>query len=78
MRSSFGGGNTGRSSMGGSAKQDPYDLNFKALRDQYVRDSNIKIPFVKSSFIHYAACPLTLEIDEQKLKNELVLTMELV
>ena len=57
---------------------DPYELNFGELRKDYVNDSNIKLPFVKSSFIHYAACPLNLKIGDEVLNNELVLTMELV
>ena len=57
---------------------DPYELNFDQLREDHVNDSNIKIPFVKSSFIHYAQCPLNLKLDDQELNNELVLTMELV
>ena len=59
-------------------KQDPYQLEFSELRKEYIEDSNIKLPFAKSSFIHYAACPLNIEIDDLKLENELVLTMELV
>ena len=57
---------------------DPYQLNFNELRKEYIRDSNIKLPFSKSSFIHYAACPLNIELGDLKLENELVLTMELV
>ena len=60
------------------AAKDPYQLNFNELKQQYVKDTNIKLPFVKSSFIHYAACPLNLQLGELELENELVLTMELV
>ena len=42
------------------AAKDPYQLNFNELKKQYIKDTNIKLPFVKSSFIHYAACPLNL------------------
>ena len=57
---------------------DPYQLNFNELRKEYIKDSNIKLPFSKSSFIHYAACPLNIQLGDLKLENELVLTMELV
>ena len=57
---------------------DKYQLNFNELRKEYIKDSNIKLPFSKSSFIHYAACPLNIELGDLKLENELVLTMELV
>ena len=52
-----------RSSVGISGVRrtnDQYELNFNQLRKDYVGDSNIKLPFVKSSFIHYTACPLNL------------------
>ena len=75
MRSSVAGG--GRSSMAGG-KVDPYAIDFNALKKEYIQDSNKKLPFVKSSFIHYAECPMALVIDGQNLENELVLTMELV
>ena len=61
-----------------ATRHDPYQLNFDELRHEYVKDSNIKLPFAKSSFIHYAACPLDMQIGDLKLENELVLTMELV
>jgi len=70
-----------RSSYRSSARdalKDPYHLDFKKLRDDYMQDSTFKLPFVKSSFIHYAQCPVTLNIDDVDFDNELVLTMELV
>ena len=60
------------------AKKDPYQLDFRELKKEYVRDTNVKLPFVKSSFVHYAACPLNIQLGELKLEDELVLTMELV
>ena len=72
MRSSF----TGRSSIAG--KNDPYALDFNALTAQYKKDAAFKLPFVKSSFIHYAGCPQSMIIDGVTYKDELVLTMELV
>ena len=53
-------------------------MNFNELRQEYIRDSNIKLPFAKSSFIHYAACPLNIQFGDLQLENELVLAMELV
>ena len=58
----------GRSSMVGG-KADPYALDFNSLRKEYIQNSNKKLPFCKSSFIHYAECPLDLEIDDEILKN---------
>ena len=60
------------------ARQDPYQLNFNEIRQDYIRDTNIKLPFSKSSFIHYSACPLNMQVGDLQLTNELVLTMELV
>ena len=60
------------------AKPDPYNLDYADLRKQYVNDTTYKLPFVKSSFIHYTGCPRSLKIDGVEYKNELALTMELV
>ena len=69
---------TGLKRQKSTASTDPYQLNFNELRKEYIKDSNIKLPFSKSSFIHYAACPLNIQLGDLKLENELVLTMELV
>ena len=37
---------------------DPNELNFEKMISDYVDDYNIKIPFVKSTFIHGAVCPM--------------------
>ena len=58
-------------------KVDPYNLDFPALREEYVRDQTMKVPFVKSSFIHYSKCPRKMTING-RLYKDLVLTMELV
>ena len=77
-RASMIGGNRTSISRTSTTRHDPYQLNFDELRQEYVKDSNIKLPFAKSSFIHYAACPLDMKIGDLELENELVLTMELV
>ena len=59
------------------AKKDPYQLDFTQLRNHYVESSTIKIPFVKSSFVHYSKCPRNMTINEREYKD-LVLTMELI
>jgi hypothetical protein len=59
--------------------KDPYRLNFEELRNQHVKETTTKLPFVKSTFIHYAASPTPMNIDGQLYsKDELVITMELV
>ena len=55
---------------------DPYHLDFTQLRKDYVHDTTIQVPFVKSSFIHYSKCPRNMEINGKEY-NDLVLTMEL-
>jgi len=60
-----------------AAKKDPYNLNFKELRQKYMEDSTIKMPFVKSSFVHYAKCPVKFEYQEREYNSTLI-TMELV
>ena len=67
----------GRSSMA-NKPHDPYDLDFREIRHQYAHTVQHKLPFVKSSFVHYAGCPLSLEIDDIEYKDELAITMELV
>ena len=59
------------------ARKDDYTLDFTELREQYVQDSTIKIPFVKSSFIHYSKCPRNMRINGKEY-NDLVITMELI
>ena len=55
---------------------DPYHLDFTQLRKDYVHETTIQIPFVKSSFIHYSKCPRNMVINGKEY-NDLVLTMEL-
>ena len=43
--------------------KDPYNLDFTKLRKHYVDETTIKIPFVKSSFVHYSKCPLNMKIN---------------
>ena len=59
-------------------KNNPYALDFNALTKTYAKDAAFKLPFVKSSFIHYANCPIGMIIDGVTFKDELVMTMELV
>jgi len=59
------------------AKADPYALDFTQLRKEYVDETTIQIPFVKSSFVHYSKCPRNMKINGKKYKD-LVLTMEVV
>ena len=58
-------------------KKDPYNLDFTQLRKEYVDETTIQIPFVKSSFVHYSKCPRNMKINGRKYKD-LVLTMEVV
>ena len=58
-------------------KTDPYNLDFTQLRKDYVGETTVKIPFVKSSFIHYSKCPRKMVINNKKY-DDLVLTMELI
>ena len=57
---------------------DPNELDFEQLMDDYVSDYNIKIPFVKSTFIHGAFLPTQIQFGAEKPEHELVLTMEMV
>ena len=68
------GGNKSKSS---AKNDDPYSLDFAALREQYVRDHTLKVPFTKSSLIHYSKCPRSMYING-RLYEDLVLTMELI
>lgn len=52
-------------------------MDFQALREQYEKDSSIKVPFVKSSFVHYSKCPRKMKINGKEY-NDLVITMELI
>jgi len=58
-------------------KVDPYNLDFTQLRKNYVTESSVKLPFVKSSFTHYSKCPRDMEINN-KAYRDLVITMEVV
>ena len=58
------------------AANDPYHLDFTQLRKDYVHETTIQIPFVKSSFIHYSKCPRNMVINGKEYKD-LVITMEL-
>ena len=58
-------------------KADPYNLDFTELCKNYVDETTIKIPFVKSSFVHYSKCPRAMEINGKEYKD-LVITMEVV
>ena len=68
---------TGLRSTSSAKKKDPYDLDFTALRKQYVKESSVKLPFVKSSFTHYSKCPRNMIINDKEYKD-LVITMEIV
>ena len=57
---------------------EPNELDFEQLIDNYVSDYTIKIPFVKSTFIHGSFLPSQIQFGTEKPKDELVLTMELV
>ena len=66
-----------RSSFRSTVKTDPYKLDFTQLRKDYVKETTVNIPFVKSSFIHYSKCPRNMEINGKEYRD-LVLTMELI
>lgn len=80
-RSSVGGGlhsSMVRSSFNKKpVKVDPYNLDFTKLRKEYVDETTVQIPFVKSSFVHYSKCPRNMKINGKKYKD-LILTMEVV
>ena len=54
---------SGVNPMVAGKKPDPYELDFNALHKEYVQQSNKKLPFVKSSFMHYTECPVALNIE---------------
>ena len=56
---------------------DPYSMNFTELAHEYEEESTMKVPFAKSSFVHYSKCPLKMRINDIEYKN-LVLTMEVI
>ena len=58
-------------------KADPYHLDFSEMRKDYEQKSSVKIPFVKSSFVHYSKCPRNMVINGKEYKD-LVVTMELI
>ena len=66
-----------RNGMKMKKKVDPYALDFTELRNKYVEDTTIQIPFVKSSFVHYSKCPRNMTINGTEYKD-LVITMEVV
>ena len=48
------------------------------MKDQILQnDSSLKIPLVKSSFVHFSECPRKMLINMKDYSN-LVLTMELI
>ena len=72
--------NTGhRSSIVAAAPQivDPYHMDFTKLAHEYEEESTMKVPFAKSSFVHYSKCPRNMRINGTEY-NDLVLTMELI
>ena len=79
MRASMSGASASmnRSSFKLLEQKDPYSLDFTALRRDYVDETTIQIPFVKSSFVHYSKCPRNMKINGRKYKD-LVLTMEII
>lgn len=68
---------TGRSSMALVKKVDPYALDFSELRKQYETQSTVKLPFVKSSVVHYSKCPRNMKINGKEY-TDLVVTMEVI
>ena len=52
-------------------------MQFGKLKEQYMDDTTIKVPFAKSTFVHYSKCPRNMKIDGVEYKD-LVLTMELI
>jgi len=60
-----------------AAKKNPYKMDFSKLTSNYFDDSTVKLPFVKSSFLHYSKCPRNMYINGHEYKD-LVLTMEIV
>ena len=40
---------------------DPYDVDFQALKNSYMRDEMTRIPFVRAIFKHYCKNPFTYE-----------------
>jgi len=58
-------------------QQDPYTLDFTELRKEYVDQSSVKIPFVKSTFVHYSKCPRQMRINGKEYKD-LIVTMEVI
>ena len=64
-------------SSGMRRKADPYHLDFTQLRQDYENSSSVKIPFVKSSFVHYSKCPRNLKINGHEY-HDLVVTMEVI
>ena len=56
---------------------DPYTMDFNKLAQEYEDESTMKVPFAKSSFVHYSKCPRDMKIWDVE-HNDLVLTMELV
>ena len=42
-----------------------------------MKDSTVKVPFVKSTFVHYSKCPRNMKVNDKKY-DDLVITMELI
>ena len=55
---------------------DPYKLNFKELREDYVKRNTKKVKFAKSSFLHY--CKNNYVYADKYGGLDTVVTMELV
>ena len=52
-------------------------MDFKQLRQEYAEQTTIKVPFAKSTFVHYSKCPRIMKIDDVEY-GDLILTMEVV
>lgn len=60
---------------GKAAQTNPYDLNFKELRENYMDSMSKKLKFWKSSFVHYCKNPYVYA--EEYGGSDTLLTMEL-
>lgn len=56
--------------------KDPYDLDFRRLRNKYMEDTTVKLKFSKASFVHY--CKNPYPYDEAYGGGDTIITMELV
>jgi len=64
------------SSIQQQAPVDPYNLDFKQLKAEYMQKTTKKVQFAKSSFIHY--CKNNYAYSELYGGRDNVITMELV